>query len=135
MDSETAEQAIENLSNFIDRLNIQRTNIKYQAASRIANFRRLKASLSREGIAIFGAKSKEQYELFIGGEMKPSELRAHLHKINQIRVQSAFLRVFPNKRSYRIIIEEVLNHEYMQKALLAFNNVGFAEVERRNPAK
>jgi hypothetical protein len=133
--TKAGEQAIENLSSFIERLNIQKTAIKYEAAIRIVHFRRLKAFLSRDKIAIFGARSKEQYELYIGGEMKGSELRAHLHKINQLKVLPVFLRVFQNKRSYRMITEEILNTDYMQKALLSFNNVNFAEVERRNNAR
>lgn len=59
--------AINNLSNYIDRLNIQKTSIRREAASRIAKFRRLKEELSKDGITIFGLGKKDQYELFIGG--------------------------------------------------------------------
>lgn len=59
--------AINNLSSYIDRLNIQKTSNKREAASRIANFRKLKDELSKDGITTFGIGKKDQYDLFIGG--------------------------------------------------------------------
>lgn len=56
----------------MDKLNIQKTSIKYEAARNIVSFKKLKCELSKDKIAIFGAKSKDQYELYIGGQMKPS---------------------------------------------------------------
>ena len=42
IDNKSGEAAIENISNFIDKLNIQRTSIKYEAANKIVNFKKLK---------------------------------------------------------------------------------------------
>jgi|688.fasta_scaffold1311126_1 hypothetical protein len=72
IDNKSGEEAIENISNFVDKLNIQKTSIKYEAANKIVNFKKLKWELSKDKIAIFGAKNKEQYEMYIGGQMKPS---------------------------------------------------------------
>jgi hypothetical protein len=64
--------------------------------------------------------------------MKPSELRTHLQKVNEIKVQTVFLRLYQHKRSYKIVIGEILKTKYMQDALIAFNHVRFVEVDRRN---
>lgn len=60
--------------------------------------------------------------------MKPSDLRAHQQRLRTIRLESAYLRPFRNTRSYRLIVDEVLALESMQRELLDFNQVKFAEV-------
>ena len=42
IDNQSGEAAIENIPNFIDKLNIQKTSIKYEAANNIVNFKKLK---------------------------------------------------------------------------------------------
>jgi hypothetical protein len=69
---------------------------------------KLKAYLIKDKIVVFSVDTKQGRYLYIGGEMKPSELRPQLQKIQLIKVQAFFLRAFQNKRSYRIILDEIL---------------------------
>jgi hypothetical protein len=87
---------------------VQKTTIRDEAAKRMSRLNKLKAYLIKDKIVVFTVDTKQGRQLYIGGEMKPSELRPHLQKVQLIKVQPVFLRAFQNKRSYRIILDEIL---------------------------
>jgi hypothetical protein len=94
---------------------VLKLEIKGESAIRFSNFSKLKAYLRKDGIVMFGANTKHTRELFIGGAMKPSELRNAHQRIKTIRVVPSCLGAFRNTRSYKLIIDEILNMESMQR--------------------
>lgn len=64
--------------------------------------------------------------------MKPSELRIFHERLRSFRVVLVFMRALRNSRSYKLIINALFSLPSIQKALLEFNQIKFAEAQRRN---
>ena len=67
--------------------------------------------------------------------MRPSELRAHAQKVNNMKIRSFYLRAYRNKRSYRVIISEILNTEHLREAFKRGCLVSYAEVDNNHEGK
>lgn len=112
--NEEAEKAIERISDYIDKLSVVKLNIKGYQAEHALRFKNLKADFLKNKIVILPIEAPGMLELQLGGEMRPSELRAHAQKINNMKVRSFYLRAYRNKRTYRVIISEILNTDYLR---------------------
>lgn len=76
----------------------------------MTNFQQFKEYLRKFRLVLFGVMGKLGMEIFVGGEMKLSELRSHLEHIKSFWIQCVTLRSFRNKRSYQIIISHILTN-------------------------
>jgi hypothetical protein len=127
-----AGEAIQRISDFVDTLSILKLDLTGEIANKYSNFAELKNYLRKDGVVMFGTSSKQVRELFIGGSMKPSELRVFQERLRSFRVSALFVRSLRNTRSYKLIVSTILNLECTRNALMTFNQVKMAEVERRN---
>ena len=89
-------------------------SIKGFHAEHVLRFKNLKENFLKDKIVVLPLENQGQLELQLGGEMRPSELRAHAQKINNMKIRSFFLRAYRNKRTYRVIVSELLNTEYLR---------------------
>lgn len=110
-------------------------SVKGYQAEHILRFKNLKADLLTNKIVVLPMENQGALELQLGGEMRPSELRAHAQKINNMKVRSFYLRAYRNKRTYRVIISEILNTDYLREAFKRGCLVSYAEVDNRNDGK
>lgn len=71
-------------------------------------------------------------EAYIGGLVKPSELRKIQQEIKNYKILNFGLKRFQNKRSYQHIINKILNSEVAMEELQKFNKITLIEVDKHS---
>lgn len=118
----------------MDELNILKLDIRPEFAHKLSSFKGMKRDFfKRLGIFMFGTDNEKGIrEAYIGGLVKPSELRKIQQEIKNYKILNFGLKRFQNKRSYQHIINKILNSELAMEELQKFNKITLIEIDKHS---